>query len=89
MTKAKRFEIELKIVEELRKRFESQKTNSIVLKMKSGKTIEVRKLPNWKMTNFDRYEVVSIGYGYIKLSNEAYYGTAEGLDEVASIIMKI
>lgn len=89
MKRAERFEIELKIAEELRKRFLNQKTNTIVLNMKNGKNVEVRKLPTYEKLSYERYEVVSIGYGYIKSSNETYYGEAEGLDGVAEIIMKI
>ena len=88
MKRTKRFEIELKIVDELRKRFDAQKTNSIVLNMKNGRNIEVRKLPTWKLS-YERYEVVSLGYGYVKTNNEVYYGETEGLDGVAEIIMKI
>lgn len=88
MKRTKRFEIELKIVDELRKRFDAQKTNSIVLNMKNGRNIEVRKLPTWKLS-YEKYEVVSLGYGYVKTNNEVYYGEAEGLDGVAEIIMKI
>ena len=88
MKRTERFELELKIVDELRKRFNAKKTNSIVLNMKNGRNIEVRKLPTWKLS-CERYAVVSLGYGYIKLKNESYYGEAEGLDGVAEIIMKI
>lgn len=88
MKRAERFGIELKIVDELRKRFNNQKANSLVLNMKNGKNIEVRKLPTFNLS-YERYEVVSLGYGYIKSSNEMYYGEAEGLDGVAEIIMKI
>ena len=48
MKRAERFGIELKIVDELRKRFNNQKTNSLVLNMKNGNNIEVRKLPTFK-----------------------------------------
>ena len=88
MKRIERFGIELKIVDELRKRFNNQKTNILVLNMKNGKNIEVRKLPTFNLS-YERYEVVSLGYGYIKSRNEMYYGEAEGLDGVAEIIMKI
>ena len=88
MKRTKRFEIELKIVEVLRKKFEIAGTNTIVLNMKNGRNLEVRKLPTYKLS-YDRYEVVSLRYGYIKSKNETYYGEAEGLDGVAEIIMKI
>ena len=88
MKRTKRFEIELKIVEVLRKKFEIAGTDTIVLNMKNGRNLEVRKLPTYKLS-YERYAVVSLGYGYIKSKNETYYGEAEGLDGVAEIIMKI
>lgn len=88
MKKTKRFEIELKIVNELRRRFEEKKTNSLVLNMKNGKNIEVRKLPTFKLS-YERYAVTSLGYGYIKSEKECYYGEVDGLDGVAELIMKI
>ncbi len=88
MTRAQRFNVELKIIEELRKRFTNEKSNVIVLNLKNGKNIEVKKLPTFNLS-YERYEIVSLGYDYCKLNNKTYYGETEGLDGVAEIIMKI
>ena len=85
--RSKKYSLELKIVEELRRRFEIIKTNTIVLKLKCGKNVEVTKMPGYGLSDIESYEVCSIGYHYIP--NGIYYGNAEGLDGVARILMNI
>lgn len=85
--RSEKYSLELKIVEALRKKFKTAKTNSIVLQMKCGKNIEVTKIPGYGLSNIQSYEVCSLGYHYI--SNGEYYGEVEGLDGVARILMNI
>jgi hypothetical protein len=85
--RSRRFEVELKIVEEIRKRFQNQKTDCLFLNMKNGKEIEIKKLPTWNMSS-ERYRVTSFGYDYVS-KNKSFYGEAEGLDGVAEIILRV
>ena len=85
--RSEKYGLELKIVEALRRKFETTKTNTIVLQMKCGKNIEVTKMPGYGLSDIQSYEVCSLGYHYI--SNGKYYGEVEGLDGVASILMNI
>lgn len=85
--RSKKYILELKIVEALRRKFETTKTNTIILKMKCGKNVEVTKMPGYGLSDIGFYEVCSIGYHYIH--DGRYYGNAEGLDGVARILMNI
>lgn len=85
--KCKEYDLELKIVEELRKRFQNVKSNTVLLQMKCEGNIEVTKIPGYGLSEVQSYEVCSLGYRYT--SNGAYYGEVEGLDGVARILMNI
>jgi hypothetical protein len=81
------YSLELKIVGALKRKFETTKTNTILLQMKCGKNIEVTRIPGYGLSDIRSYEVCSLGYHHIPTGR--YYGEAEGLDGVARILMNI
>lgn len=85
--KSEKYDLELKVVGALKRKFETTKTNSILLQMKCGKNVEVTKIPGYGLSGIQSYEVCSLGYHH--MPNGRYYGETEGLDGVARILMNI
>lgn len=79
--KSRRFELQLRIVAELNRRFEEARVNDLFLDMKNGNAIVIHRLPTWNMST-DRYSVTD-------LIGKVYYGEGNCLEDVAEIIMGI